>query len=353
MDPDRIKTIVEWPVPKSQHDIQVFLSFANFYRRFVERYSRVVLPITDLLRKSQKFLWTTLAQEAFDRLKTLFTTAPILKHFDPNLLITLHVDSSGAAISGIISRPHNGVLHSVAFWSRKCIEAKCNYDIHNRGMLAVVESMKHWRHYLEGAKYPIQIKSDHKNLEVFMTTKVLNRRQARWAEFLASYDFVLVHIKGTKNPADGPSRCPDYMENVELPTSALIPRSALRMPQPDTRSNPALENRVSRLEAHWNRIGVHANTTPDASLRSRFITALEKDPLATEYRDNPPKPWSWQDGLLLHDGLVYVPHDDALRVELMQMHHNDPLAGHYGVAKTLELLLRNYYFPNMPSYVKK
>ena len=98
-------------------------------------------------------------------------------------------------------------------------------------MLTIIESMKHWRHYFEGAKYPIQIYSDHKNLEIFMTTKILNRRQARWAEFLANYDFVLVHIPGKKNPADGPSRRPDYMENVEIPTGTLIPKSALRMLQ--------------------------------------------------------------------------------------------------------------------------
>jgi hypothetical protein len=162
-------------------------------------------------------------------------------------------------------------------------------------MLAIIESMKHWRHYLEGAKYPVQIHTDHKNLEVFMTTKILNRRQARWAEFLANYDFVLTHIKGTKNPADGPSRRPDYMENVEPPTGALIPRSALRMLQPQVSSNPAIvslasETHASPLEIHWSHIGVHANTTPEDSLRSRFITALEKDPLATEYRDNSPKP---------------------------------------------------------------
>ena len=355
MDPARIATILDWPVPKSVHDIQVFLGFANFYRRFIEGYSRVVLPMTNLLRKSNKFLWTSQAQEAFEKLKTSFTTAPILKHFDPDLPVTLHADSSGAAISGIISQPHDGVLHPVAFWSRKCIPAECNYDIHDREMLAIIESMKHWRHYLEGAKYPIQIRSDHKNLETFMTTKMLNRRQARWAEFLANYDFVLVHIKGTKNPADGPSRRPDYMENVEIPTGTLIPRSALRMLYPDSHVTAIITaTTATPLETFPSHIGVHANTTPESSLRSRFIKALEKDPLAQEYRDNPPKPWSWQDdGLLLHDNLVYVPHDNALRVELMQMHHDDPLAGHYGEAKTLELLLRNYYFPGITSYVKK
>ena len=171
----------------------------------MESYSRVILALTNLLRKSQKFQWTSDAQKAFEKLKALFTTAPILKHFDPDLPITLHTDSSGAAISGIISQTHHGTLHPIAFWSRKCLPAECNYDIHDREMLAIIESMKHWRHYLEGAKYPIQIMSDHKNLETFMTTKILNRRQARWAEFLASYDFILTHIKGTKNPANGPS----------------------------------------------------------------------------------------------------------------------------------------------------
>ena len=84
------------------------------------------------------------------------------------------------------------------------------YDVPDREMLAVVESMHHWHHYLEGSRHPIQVFSDHKNFEPFMTTKVLNRRQARWGELLAGYDFVLVHLPGVKNPADGPSRRPDY-----------------------------------------------------------------------------------------------------------------------------------------------
>jgi len=144
------------------------------------------------------------------------------------------------------------------------------------------------------------------------------------------------------------------MENVEIPTGTLIPRSALRMLYPDSQAAAIISaTLVTPLEMFPSHVGVHANTSAEVSLRSRFISALKKDPRAQEYRDNPPKPWSWQDGLLLHDNLVYVPHDDALRVELMKMHHDDPLAGHYGIGKTLELLLRNYYFPGIHSYVKK
>jgi RNase H-like domain found in reverse transcriptase/Reverse transcriptase (RNA-dependent DNA polymerase)/Integrase zinc binding domain/Chromo (CHRromatin Organisation MOdifier) domain/Integrase core domain len=407
MDPKRIATIVEWPVPESVHDVQVFLGFANFYRRFIEKYSRVVLPITSLLRKGQPFVWTPKAQAAFDELKSAFSSAPILRHFDPELPISLHTDSSGFALSGILSQLFEGEWHPVAFWSRKCITAECNYDIHDREMLAIVESMKHWRHYLEGSKYSVRVYSDHKNLESFMTTKMLNRRQARWAEILAGYDFVLVHTPGEKNPADGPSRRPDYAQDVEVPSGALIPPKALRLlpphlvpsslttsmplepqpripesqapdlqsrspepqpripesqapdlqsrsPEPEPRSqDPLSSNPGSSLSALLaNIVGVHANTVPELGLRERIIQALESDAVARQHRENPKKPWSWQDGLLLHDNLVYIPHDDAVRVELVSQHHDAPLAGHYGETKTLELLSRNYYFPGMQSYVK-
>jgi hypothetical protein len=362
MDPQRISTIVEWPVPESVYDVQVFLGFANFYRRFIDGYSRVVLPITQLLRKNQKFVWSSKAQDAFDRLKSLFTSAPVLRHFDPELPISLYTDSSGFALSGIISQLYEGRWYPVAYWSRKCIPAECNYDIHDREMLAIVESMKHWRHYLEGSKHTVQVFSDHKNLETFMTTKVLNRRQARWAENLAGYDFVLVHTPGSKNPADGPSRRPDYAQDVDLPTGALIPEKALRLLPPhlvpkhadasteSPRPDGALDSSLPVLLT--NIVGVHANSVPSQDLRERIIAALESDVVAQQHRQDPKFPWSWQDGLLLRHNLVYVPHDDAVRVALVSQHHDAPLAGHYGVTKTLELLSRNYYFPGMSTYVR-
>lgn len=363
MEPSRIATIVEWPVPKSMHDVQVFLGFTNFYRRFVEAYSRVTLPITKLLKKDTPFEWTSEAQSAFDRLKSLFTSAPILRHFDPDLPVHLHTDASGFAISGIISQVHNGQLHPVAFWSQKSNPAECNYDIHDRELLAIVSCMKHWRHYLEGAKHPIRVFSDHKNLETFMSTKILNRRQARWAEFLSAYDFVLVHISGSKNPADGPSRRPDYAENVDVPMGTLIPQSALRL----------LPGNLSNLELATPQfleypLGVHLqyllslqpihDPVPKPSIRQRIVEALAKDSEAQSHFPNSPvspefpNPWTWQDGLLLHKSLVYIPQDDDIRVEIVRQHHDVPLAGHPGVEKTLELLSRNYYFPGMATYVK-
>ena len=96
------------------------------------------------------------------------------------------MDASGFAITGILSQPGDPTpgrrsdahWHPVAFWSRKMIPAECNYDTHNKELLAIVKTFKHWRHYLEGSRHPIEILADHANLRYFMTTKELSGRQA-------------------------------------------------------------------------------------------------------------------------------------------------------------------------------
>ena len=244
------------------------------------------------MRKGQPFIWSAEAQASFDKLKSLFTSAPILHHFDPELPATVHTDSSGFAVSGIVSQPDaDGILHPIAFWSRKCIPAECNYDIHDQEMLAIVECFKHWRHYLEGSKYPVRVRSNHKNIEIFMSTKILNRRQARWAEFLSGYDFVLDHISGPKNPADGPSRCPDYLKDVDIPSGALIPPKALRLLPPEslpsgvwpTPGNVPGAHLESPSESSWSHFESIAASTSENPFRQRIISALAKDPVADEH----------------------------------------------------------------------
>jgi hypothetical protein len=103
MDPDHIVAINKWPTPTNIEEIQIFLGFANFYRRFIEGYSCVVSCITSLLRKGQHFHWSSKCQSTFEELKHRFTSGPVLKHFDPDLPIRVHTDASGFVISGILS----------------------------------------------------------------------------------------------------------------------------------------------------------------------------------------------------------------------------------------------------------
>ena len=112
-----------------------------------------------------------------------------MQHFDPAKPIILQTDTSGFAIAGILNQYDGfGVLRPTSFYSWKCTPAEQNYDKYDRELLAIVESFKHWRHYLEGARHQILVQCNHKNLEYFTTTKMLSRRQARWSEILSSYD---------------------------------------------------------------------------------------------------------------------------------------------------------------------
>ena len=98
-----------------------------------------------------------------------------------------------------------------------------NYDIHDKELLAIVKALREWRVYLEGTITPVQIYTDHKNLLYWMTTKQLNRRQVRWAETLTSYSFKINHIRGTKNGrADTLSRRPDYLEGSKPGVASIL-----------------------------------------------------------------------------------------------------------------------------------
>jgi hypothetical protein len=144
-------------------------------------------------------------------LKRRFTSAPILRHFDPTLPTVMETDASDFTNGAVLSQQVEGRLHPVAFHSRKMDKAEISYEIHDKEMLAVVSGFKEWRRYLEGTRFHIVVYTDHKNLEYFATTKVLNRRQARWAQELAGYDFKIVYRPGTQNgKPDALSRWLEY-----------------------------------------------------------------------------------------------------------------------------------------------
>src|SRR5277367_1235758 len=213
MDPTKVEAITSWPASWSVHDVRVFLGLANFYRRFIKNFSKMATPLTALLKKNRRFRSTQEAQSSFDELKVAFTTAPILRHFNPSLPTVVEADASDYAQGGVISQrdPETGELHPIAFWSRKFNPAELNYEIYDKEMLAIVEKMEHYRHYFEGLGQQTILFSDHKNLLWFTETKIYNRRQARWAEKLSRFDFKIVFQLGKQGgKPDALSRRPDY-----------------------------------------------------------------------------------------------------------------------------------------------
>jgi len=214
MSNDKVEAVLGWKTPGSLTEVQSILGFANFYRRFIRNYSRVARPLTELTRKEsgKEWGWNQEAEAAFRELKHRFTTAPILAHFDPKKPVIIETDASDFALGAVLSqRSEEGWLHPVAFHSRKFQPAEINYESHDKELLAIVDAFKHWRRYCQRATHQVQVFSDHHNLEYFTTTKVLNRRQARWAQELAGIDFQIYYHPGTQNgKPDALSRRPEY-----------------------------------------------------------------------------------------------------------------------------------------------
>ena len=177
MDPCKVSAVVNWLQPKNVKDVQSFLGFANFYRRFIKDFVKQATPLTKLTKKDIPFVWDETCARAFQDLKNAFTSAPILRHFDPDKPSTVECDSSDYVNAGCLSQPdENGVLHPVAFFSRRLTLTECNYDIYDKELMAIVRAFEEWRAELEGAGVPVEVISDHKNLQHFMTTKRLSRR---------------------------------------------------------------------------------------------------------------------------------------------------------------------------------
>lgn len=366
MDPAKVAAITGWPQPKSVHDIRVFLGLANFYRRFVKDFSNIVTPITALLKKDCKFVWGEKAQAALEELKAAFTTDPVLHHFDPLLPVILEADASDFALGAVISQrdPVTGALHPITFHSRKFNTAELNYEIYDKEMLAIVETLLHYRHYFEGLGNRTTVYSDHRNLLWFTETKLYNRRQARWAEKLAQFDFLIIFRPGTQGgKPDALSRRPDYTLGDDKEERTM---TFLKPEQVDTTLIDSDSATLAAYSLNANAVRELVGTNED--LARAIVDALPTDPGVGPYlhhlRDPEVhraddvaeylRPFSLdQNGLLLHDGLVYVPAVDSIKADILKGCHDDKTAGHLGQQKTLELVSRDYYWPRMRQFVNE
>ncbi|XP_039053116.1 uncharacterized protein LOC120195059 [Hibiscus syriacus] len=190
MDKEKVKAIQEWPTPQNVSELRSFLGLANYYRRFVEGYSRRVKLLTDLLKKGCEWVWSKDCQEAFDDLKKVVISEPVLTFPDLEKPIVVKRDASDYAIGGVLLQDK----HPVAFESRKLNETEARYTAPEKELLVVIHCLRIWRHYLLGSKFVV--KTDNTVVSHFLTQPKLTAKQARWQEFLAEFDFNFEHKVG-------------------------------------------------------------------------------------------------------------------------------------------------------------
>ena len=201
VDPAKVEAVVKWESPKSTIETRSFVGLAGYYRRFIEGFSKVVAPLTQLTRKDQPFTWTKKCEESFQELKRRLTSAPILVIPDIGKPFEVYYDASHLGLGCVLMQERK----AVAYASRQLNVHERNYLTHDLELAAIVFALKIWRHYLYGAQF--RVFSDHKSLKYLFDQKELNMRQRRWMEFLKDYDFELLYHSGKENVvADALSR---------------------------------------------------------------------------------------------------------------------------------------------------
>jgi hypothetical protein len=371
MDPTKVNTILDWKDPPNVKELQKFLGFANFYRRFIRDFSKITRPLNDLLKKGALWIWEDTQKTAFAQLKTTFATAPVLAFFDYNRKTMLETDASDWASGGVLSQyDDEGHLRPVAYFSSKHSAQECNYEIYDKELLAIVKALEEWRPELQGTQSEFEIITDHKNLEYFTSTKALNQRQVRWSEFLSQYNFRIVYRPGSKavrpdalsrkweDKPDKRDTDDDRVKNRQrtiLTPDRFDPDLLAELLQqadqdPDITMSP-IDLVLPDLDKPIDELINTAYARSD--LAQQMITAL-KDPQVRRW----PKAFrktlrvAMQD-CQVHSNRVYyrdrlfLPPDDELKSQVIYRTHSTGPGGHPGRVKTLDLTTRSYWWPGM------
>ena len=187
-DPDKTKAVQTWPVPTDLKTLRAFVGFCSYFRRFIRNFAAIAKPLHHLTEKGVEFLWSHDCQVAFDSLKQSLVQAPMLEYPDPNLPFILDTDASATGVGAVLSQCVEGVERVVAYYSRVLSKPERNYCVTRRELLAVVESVKHFHHYLYGSQFTVR--SDHGSLRWLMGFKNLEGQLGRWLETLGTYSSV-------------------------------------------------------------------------------------------------------------------------------------------------------------------
>ena len=207
-DPEKVEAVRSWPSPKCLQEVRSFLGFVGYYRRFCPDFATIARPLNLLTSKETPFKWDQPEEDAFQTLKELLTTAPVLTYPDPSRPYILDTDASNEAAGAVLSQEVDGEERVVAYFSKTFSPPQRNYCVTRRELLAVILAVTHFRPYLYGRKF--QLRTDHASLIWLYKRTEPSHQIARWLELLAEFDFSLEHRPGTKHGnADGLSRCTD------------------------------------------------------------------------------------------------------------------------------------------------
>ncbi|GMF26696.1 unnamed protein product [Phytophthora fragariaefolia] len=327
MDPDKVQTINDWPVPRTQEELHSFLGLTGYVQRFCPEYASLTATMFALLKKktkrNAKIHFSQEQLKNFKELKRRLCNPPVLYLPDFSQPMHLRTDASKFAVGGVLFQVVDGVERPIAYNSRKMKSAELNYPTQQQELLAIVHALAAFRIYCLD-KPPI-VETDHKSLEGLFTQKMANRRLARWYDILAEYQPTFSYLPGAKNGiADALSRRPDL--------------------DPETK--------------FFHDLSVTSFNDTSFSLALSERRNLSSIPKREQHQQKQYRCYSDANGLLWYQlpaddaPRIVVPNDVKLRQLIISECHDTNYGGHPGAERTYLTLARHWYWSKMMKSIK-
>ena len=328
-DPGKISAISNLAPPADVKQLKQFLGLSNYYRKYIQSYAAIAEPLYKLLRKnSPGFIWNTQCQTAFDTLRQMLITQPILAFPDFTMPFIVSTDASGTAIGAILSQVQGGTERVIAYWSRQLQKAERNYSTVEREALAVVSAIKEFYPYLYGFSFTVV--TDHNPLTHLKAMKDTGGRLTRWIMFLQQFNFDVKYKQGsTHTNVDALSRQPP-----SSPVSVITDESPLPTNVEDLIKAQMEDPLLGALYSHLSQDMPPPKVPP--GLRRCF---LDDRVLCRHYKESATG--------TIHTQYV-IP--KALQATVLRETHN---LGHLGIKKTLEAVKTRFYWPGYEADVEK
>ena len=310
-DPDKIKAILDWPLPRNLKQLRGFLGLTSYYRRFVKGYRSICKPLTQLLKKDA-FGWNSEATTAFTLLKAVMTTPPVLSLPDLGKLFVVETDASMVGVGAVLMQEG----HPIAYLSKALGLKQQAMSIYEKEMLAILHTVHKWRHYLWGKHF--KIRTDHVSLKYLLDQKIITPMQHQWLVKLMGYDYEIEYRQGKENVAADALSRPVSHEIFAMVVSSVS------------------SNIMAEITTSWQ---------ADPYLLS-IIQDLQSTP------DSHPH-YSWVNGHLNRKGKIVVGRDLELHSKLISLYHSSTMGGHSGVTATAKRVGSLFYWKGQQKHIRQ
>lgn len=320
---ERVEAIQNFPLPTTPRQIRRFVGMTGWYRQFISNYADVAAPLTDCLKKQERFTITPEAEASFEKLKEALTTAPVLVQPDFSKPFTIQCDASRVGVGGVlVQRDGEGEEHPIAYVSQKLNKAQRNYTVTELECLAAIVCLKRFRPYVEGLKF--KIITDHSSLRWLMSQKDLSGRLGRWSLKLQSFDFDIEYRKGSANIV--PDALSRVVEIEEIVVPSISSEIDLKSEQFSSAEYNDLKDKVTQYQENF----------PDTCVCDEYVYQRVKFRKG-EYEEE--------------DSLWRLWLPSALTIGVIENNHIIASC-HGGFTKTINRIRDKYFWPKMSRDVK-